>query len=356
MANPIKTLITLAKKGDRRVLLGGAAVIGGGIGLVVYLHNQGGVAGAFPTLQPAEETPAGTTEGSTDLSSLLTPTGDLSLPSLPDLAPAGDLTGNIMPPNFGGTEPITLPELADLIQPPAYYPTLPQLPQPPSYTGGDYGNDLGGVPQLTPGIRPPATIQPITPYEWSALESALNNVVSTLTPAARNYTPTIGGSITAPETASLESALSQLYQSAENREVPASQKEQTNIAAPNKAQPTAAPITGYEIKALNQAVAGYAIPTLAGSPLRAVGETAREYANRVTQVLQQAAAQRETAREASLTPAPAANYTPPAPAANYTPGYTYEYAWPTTTTQPAREGTLEPPTAPNREAAHEGHL
>jgi hypothetical protein len=149
--NPIQKLVALAQKGDRRVLLGGAAAIGGGIGLIVYLSHRGAQSGqpsALPAPDQSQTLPAegGGGGGGGSISDLfggeggstpgdfLSSGGDLSLPLLP-----GSDTGSNLPISAPAESfpPLpALPDLSGLLAAPAI-PALPALP--PSYTGTDYG-------------------------------------------------------------------------------------------------------------------------------------------------------------------------------------------------------------------------
>lgn len=173
MANPIARLIALAKSGDRRVLLGGAAIIGGGIGLIVFLSSRGssGVGAGLGSLVPNLSDAAGGGGGggggsSSDLSEVFSGQDEsaLSLPELTPLSGGAGTLGDVSylndtglydtteQPNLGGSEPLAMPALADYISAAPMFGgampdfSLPELPM--SYAGATYGNDIGGAPNL----------------------------------------------------------------------------------------------------------------------------------------------------------------------------------------------------------------
>lgn len=166
MANPLEKIIALAKRGDRRVLLGGAAVIGGGVGLIIFLHNRNGGAGvaALPDQQTigTPEGGGGSGSGSSplDLGTDTAPAGDLgtatglSLPALPDLTSMlPDLSQAPLPPSsdFGSFGDSLLPTASPIYG--GGLPSLPGFEQPPSYGGADYGGITAGALPTVGGIN-----------------------------------------------------------------------------------------------------------------------------------------------------------------------------------------------------------
>ncbi len=200
MPNPIEQVVALAKKGDRRVLLGGAAVIGGGVGLFVYLNKRATGSAPVGIPQPGATESGGESGGGggSDLESLLDQTApELQLPQLPEAMPASDsLYADTAAPNFANTEPISLPELAGITASPLlsgydFETTLPTLSQLPSYTGAVYGNDIGGADATLPGSS--GSLQAFRPETTTPVTTTPQIVQSTISReiAAETYQPVV---------------------------------------------------------------------------------------------------------------------------------------------------------------------
>lgn len=172
MPNPIQKIIELAKKGDRRVILGGALVVGGGVGLAVYLRNKNaGPGGTSNSLSSTGSAGSGGGGGGGTSDSAGGSSGGalgedlgLSLPTLPDLSAAfapqstPDL-GVLSTPDYSAAamQETALPAIPEITAGPAFggFPSLPNfdtgLPSLPGfgdgglpgYTGGSFGNPVG---------------------------------------------------------------------------------------------------------------------------------------------------------------------------------------------------------------------
>lgn len=170
MPNPVQKIIELAKKGDRRVILGGALVVGGGVGLAVYLRNKnagpGGTSNSLSSTGSAGSGGGG--GGGTSDSSGGSPGGalgedlGLSLPALPDLSaafapqPMADV-GSLSTADYGAAAlpEVSLPAIPQITAGPAFggFPQMPELPPMdfgglPGYTGGSFGNPVGESPNF----------------------------------------------------------------------------------------------------------------------------------------------------------------------------------------------------------------
>lgn len=193
MANPLQRIIELAKSGDKRVLFGGAVVIGGGVGLIVFLRkrNQPGGASGNPTDAnsplPVEQGNGllgdsgggggggGDATGTSDTSGLDSTSfggsGDLgsSLPTLSDLPPlpGGDPFGVLASPQplpaepvgqISPFEPISLPSLSPIGSSGGMTPTDfgNSFASPAMVAGGDpYGYNASPVEQYSGGGTSP---------------------------------------------------------------------------------------------------------------------------------------------------------------------------------------------------------
>lgn len=172
--NPVEQVVTLAKKGDRRVLLGGAALIGGGIGLFVFLHNRHGGVSVMPLPNKAEtsgmggEGGGGGGGGSSDLSGLSTSDST----GIPEFKPADSvLAGTTAPSNLAETQPIAASDLPQITAAPSYAGAVPTfdsagftpsfeaaspafspLTAPETYTGGNYGGLSAASPTVAASV------------------------------------------------------------------------------------------------------------------------------------------------------------------------------------------------------------
>lgn len=197
--NPIEQLVTLAKKGDRRVLLGGAAVIGGGIGLFVYLHNKhGGGIAVLPLPNKAETSPmvggdsgggGGGGSSSSDLSGLTSPDSG----SLPEFKPADTpLATGITPSNLAETQPTAVSDFPQITAAPSYAgfspssvptfdnPSFAPLTAPETYTGGNYG--LSGASPTVSGSVGGAVAAVRQPSSFSIANAPLTRLQGYLGP------------------------------------------------------------------------------------------------------------------------------------------------------------------------------
>jgi len=213
MANPIEKLVTLAKSGDRRVLLGGAAVVGGGVGLVVFLKNrQAGTSAIGPANDLSNLTGGGGSGGSgsssldpgaastSDPASLLdTSMQSIGLPVLPNaIDTSSGLFGDTTASNLAGTSPVSLPELPGLTANPGYgnlsdygfpqlpdlsLPSLPSYPNADTYSGAQYGNDIGGLNPALPGASGAvAALTPLTAGAGGRVQQTIQAVIPKANP------------------------------------------------------------------------------------------------------------------------------------------------------------------------------
>lgn len=204
MPNPVQSVVSAIKRGDRKTILIGAGVVGGGVGLIVFLRNRsgGGTVGALPNPQSSlgdlsggggggggggGSSPldlSGSTGGG-DLSGLGLSGGDsgIALPTLGDAAIPSNLFDTTTPSNLAETSPVGIGDLPSLLNTAAPIMggagfSLPELPQPVSYAGADYGSfsTLPDLPTIggAGGISQPIIAQQPT-------QPAIQNTDSTLT-------------------------------------------------------------------------------------------------------------------------------------------------------------------------------
>lgn len=226
MTNPIASIIELAKKGDRRVLIGGAVVVGGGVGLFVFLKNRnssgggstgsgvgqdslsntsdsggGGGSGDLGSLAPVDtSTPVTSTDNSAAPSLPTVPTPDNSvLPSLSsDQSPSlPSLTAAPILPDFGN-----LPGLNQSL--PSFEANLPSVGagvspfdqsfvQPPSYTGTNYSGQTADIPQLAQPSPIVQTVRDQPAAIQSIAQSSVQQVARNLTQAGQIFQPASTG-------------------------------------------------------------------------------------------------------------------------------------------------------------------
>lgn len=334
MANPVQKLIALAKSGDRRVLLGGAALLGGGIGLIVFLSNRGGGAGLLGAGGLSSGLSLGDLSGggggsggggTSDLGTLFEETvgESVSLPELADIGAAADtggtsawsdLFGSTLPSNLASSDPITFPELPEyLTAAPAFggaggfdFGGLPELPQMPSYTGGSYGNDLGSSPALPTVSGAVANVNqqsaPVAPKQPS---SAGLFDAPEVHAQALNVRRSGGssGKLSPAEQVSLVLQATPPTKQISQADVSGLQRLAAQIAAPLTRQPDAAqatkPISKADTRGLQQMASNLQVynPEVrapgGGVYLRGPGEAASAYIARATQYVQQMIARQQ---------------------------------------------------------------
>lgn len=163
MPNPVERVVAAIKSGDRRVLLIGAALVGGVIGLIVYYRNRGKA--GTPSVLPSAGMGGGGGEaaggsgggggGDTSTSLFGPDTGSSSgsgigLPELPGIAQAAAQESVPTAYEPMSTLPSLLPTAGSFFGALPTLPALPELPVvAPSYSGASYGNDLGALPELS---------------------------------------------------------------------------------------------------------------------------------------------------------------------------------------------------------------
>lgn len=319
MANPVQQVIALAKKGDRRVLLGGAAIIGGGVGLIVFMANRNrpagaGLFGAMPAVGDVGSGGGGGGGGGlSEIGGLLdNPAPEIALPELGEVMPAvfadpltDTMAGSILPSNLAGTDPISFPELPDLMSAP-YVGGFPELNQPQSYMGGVYGNDIGGLPDL-PSVsgavanlfQPTPTAAPFTspakpqPVQQSA---GLLDAPAVHTRALDTRRAGLsGGRLSPVETVQLALGAAPPTQQISRSDQSGLQRLADTIAARQPAQQPTRQISQADIAGLNRIASNLRAyqPSVrapgGGEYLRSPGESASAYIARATAYVQQLA-------------------------------------------------------------------